>query len=441
MSAAIIAKNEEQVVGRCLEAVSRFADEIVFVDTGSTDRTKDVASGFEKVRLYDSEKFDKDTHYSDFEFGVAKNEAIRKCSGDWIVWWDADDFVDEKNAARILELAQMPPDRLLSFTVAYGSLRFPHVRMLPGGKGVLFDETHACHEFLLTMGLATERVDVTLQHLPGRKEVPSVVRNLAILEKDYFARGRRDVRTVFYLANSYRESGRREDAVKMYDEYLTKSKWAEERFFARYYKAQMFDRMDRRPEARRELFMAMGEDVRFAEPLCMLGDMAMGDGDSGTAELWYRMALRTVFPAEAQLFVSKAMYDDYPKRRLQDIDRLRGDEQRNVEPVALEVKVEEKKPDRPVVRKKVRTYLLPKDREMAAFAMAALEACARENPDTGFEVLTEEDWQEEMVKASKRVGIGIEGAVPLSCPVDRKGKHAIEWFCRSAGYVGVKWNP
>lgn len=299
LSAAIIAKNEEQVLGRCLEAVSRFADEIVFVDTGSTDKTKEIAAKYPKVRLYDSERFDKNTHFSDFEFGVAKNEAIKKCSGDWVVWWDADDFIDEENSVKIRALAQTPPNRLLSFTVAYGALRFPHVRMLPNGKGVLFDETHACHEFLMPMGLVTERVDVTVQHLPGRKEVPSVVRNLAILEKDYFARNRKDARTLFYLANAYREAGHREEAVKMYDEYLTKSTWPEERFFARYYKAQMLDRLDKRMEARRELFRAMGEDMRFAEPYCMLGDLAMGDGDSGIAELWYRMAAKTPFPAEA----------------------------------------------------------------------------------------------------------------------------------------------
>jgi tetratricopeptide (TPR) repeat protein len=54
-------------------------------NTGSTDATKEIARKYTS-KVFDSEKFNKDTNIADFEFGVAKNEAIRKCTCDWIMW-------------------------------------------------------------------------------------------------------------------------------------------------------------------------------------------------------------------------------------------------------------------------------------------------------------------------------------------------------------------
>ena len=105
ISASIIVKNEESVMQRCLECVSLWADEIIVVDTGSTDRTKEIASAYPKVKLFDSEHFGKETQYKDFQFNIAKNEAITKCTGDWIIWWDADDYIDADGAALIRKLA------------------------------------------------------------------------------------------------------------------------------------------------------------------------------------------------------------------------------------------------------------------------------------------------------------------------------------------------
>ena len=325
ISIAMIVKNEEGVIERCLQCISKFADEIVMIDTGSTDKTKSIAAAFPKVKVYDSEHFTKDTHYSDFRFGVARNESIRKCTGDWVIWWDADDQIDEKGAARIRELAETSRDRLYVFLIEHGGLYFEHCRMFPNGCGIFFDEEHGCHEYIsITGGLPMVPVrDVVIRHAPAKKSGPSD-RNLAILEKDHFKRGMNDSRTLFYLANTYREHGRHVEAAQFYDKYLAVSQWMEERFFARYYKSVSLTALGKLEEARQECFRAMAEDLRFAEPYCQIGEIHLMRDELDQAEAWFRLAMCIPFPA-AKLFANQNCYERWPKYRLGEIEKKRKD--------------------------------------------------------------------------------------------------------------------
>jgi glycosyltransferase involved in cell wall biosynthesis len=84
LSVAIITKNEEANIRRTLESV-RWADELIVVDSGSTDRTCDIARELgAKVFIEDWKGF-----------AAQKNSAIEKCTGDWILSLDADEEVDE----------------------------------------------------------------------------------------------------------------------------------------------------------------------------------------------------------------------------------------------------------------------------------------------------------------------------------------------------------
>ena len=57
VSLCMIVKNEEKVLGRCLDSAKEIADEIIIVDTGSTDRTKEIAAEYtEKIYDFRSEK-------------------------------------------------------------------------------------------------------------------------------------------------------------------------------------------------------------------------------------------------------------------------------------------------------------------------------------------------------------------------------------------------
>ncbi|HEX3662754.1 MAG TPA: glycosyltransferase family 2 protein [Acidobacteriaceae bacterium] len=98
LSVAIITKNEEANLARTLESV-RWADEVVIVDCGSTDRTAEIARSF-GARFFVEEWRG---------FGAQKNSALAKCSGDWVLALDADEEVSQQLAQEIRDLLSRSP--------------------------------------------------------------------------------------------------------------------------------------------------------------------------------------------------------------------------------------------------------------------------------------------------------------------------------------------
>ena len=99
LSVALITKNEEANLARTLESV-RWANEIVIVDCGSTDRTEEIARQF-GARFFAEEWKG---------FGAQKNLAIAKCTGDWVLALDADEEVSADLAQEIQALLAGSPE-------------------------------------------------------------------------------------------------------------------------------------------------------------------------------------------------------------------------------------------------------------------------------------------------------------------------------------------
>lgn len=100
LSVAVITKNEEANLRRTLESV-RWAGEIVIVDSGSTDRTEEIAREFGAKFLTEGWR----------GFGAQKNFAIAQCTGEWVLAQDADEEVSPDLAREIQELLAGAPDR------------------------------------------------------------------------------------------------------------------------------------------------------------------------------------------------------------------------------------------------------------------------------------------------------------------------------------------
>src|SRR5258707_769868 len=92
VSLCIIAKNEEAHLPECIGPLRDLVQEILVVDTGSSDRTREVA-GELGARVVEFPWID--------DFSAARNESLRHATGDWIFWVDADDRVDATNRERL----------------------------------------------------------------------------------------------------------------------------------------------------------------------------------------------------------------------------------------------------------------------------------------------------------------------------------------------------
>jgi len=97
ISLSMIVRNEERFIGQCLGSVKDFVDEMIVVDTGSTDRTAEIAQQFGATVL---------DHTWNGDFSEARNYSISKASGDWILILDADERLAERDAQRLRELAR-----------------------------------------------------------------------------------------------------------------------------------------------------------------------------------------------------------------------------------------------------------------------------------------------------------------------------------------------
>ena len=91
----MIAKNEESLVGRCLDSVKAVADEMIVVDTGSTDRTAAIAREFGATVV----PFD----FTVVDFARARNLAIERARGNWILMLDADETLEAAGASMVSE--------------------------------------------------------------------------------------------------------------------------------------------------------------------------------------------------------------------------------------------------------------------------------------------------------------------------------------------------
>lgn len=100
LSVCVIAKNEEENIPRCLGSVRDIADEIVLVDTGSTDRTVELAQQY-GAQVY---------HVAwQHDFAAAKNAAIAHATGDWILFLDADEALAPGYGPRLRALISQHP--------------------------------------------------------------------------------------------------------------------------------------------------------------------------------------------------------------------------------------------------------------------------------------------------------------------------------------------
>lgn len=100
LSVNVVTLNEETNIGRCLESVTGIAAEIVVIDSGSTDRTRQIAESYGACFIH-----------NDWPgMGAQKNVALEHCTQPWVLCLDADEALDETLRARIIDVFEDTPE-------------------------------------------------------------------------------------------------------------------------------------------------------------------------------------------------------------------------------------------------------------------------------------------------------------------------------------------
>jgi len=138
VSLCMIVRDEERVLGECLRSVQGVFSQVVVVDTGSKDRTKEIAleHGAELHEMVWPESFSE-----------ARNESLRHARGRWVFWMDADDTLPRASAEAILHAALTAPEEVAGFVVPVqfvedgpgGGTRVDHVKLFRNLPGLRFE--------------------------------------------------------------------------------------------------------------------------------------------------------------------------------------------------------------------------------------------------------------------------------------------------------------
>lgn len=311
VSLCIIAKNEENALPACLHAVRGIPDEIIIVDTGSTDRTKEIAARFTD-HIYDF-------HWVD-NFAAARNFAFSKATQQYILWLDADDTLTEKDRQLFLELIETLDPLVDRVTMNYhlgfdqqGNVTYSLRRNRLVRRDCQFVWIGAVHEYLAASG-SVYHSEIAITH---RKDKAHTDRNLQIYRSQLAQGETFSTRDQYYYANECREHGYYEEAINYYESFLESlDGWVEDKIAAALHLATCYGHLGKRDEQLKSLLRSFEYDVPRADCCCRIGAIFLHEQEYDHAIYWYESATQCTQPKEGMGFTDHSAWTWLPHVQL-----------------------------------------------------------------------------------------------------------------------------
>lgn len=316
LSLCMIVRDEEPVLARCLDSVQGIADEIVLVDTGSRDRTKEIAACYTD-RIYDFPWRN--------DFSAARNYSLSLARMAYCFWLDADDVIPEKSrqALRVLK-ETLPPETdlvMLKYDMGFGpdgvpGCSFFRERIWRSQAGYRF--VGRVHEAVPLTG-NIRREEISIEH---RKETAGYSRRNLEIYGAMRAEGQPfGPRDQFYYARELYYHRQYPEAVEQFLEFLDRPDgWRENQIEACRILSLCYHALGRGEEEGEALLKTLAYDLPRGEVCCDLGQYFYDRGQYAQAAWWYRQALLADPRAEEGGFVNPACYGKIPAEGL---DRCR----------------------------------------------------------------------------------------------------------------------
>ncbi|VBB07723.1 nucleotide-diphospho-sugar transferases [Lucifera butyrica] len=311
VSLCMIVKNEEQNIARCLSSVYPLMSEIIIVDTGSTDKTKEIVSQFTN-KIYDFKWID--------DFSAARNYAFSLANGDYTFWLDADDVLipeDYNKFHQILMALNSDVDAVsMLYNLAFDergnvTCQLRRNRLVKTTKR--FRWVGAVHEYLEVYGNVLNS-DIAIYHKPHTHDA---YRNLCIYEKRLLNGDTFTPRDLYYFANELSDHKLYNRAIEYYEKFLaTKQGWVEDNIAACGKLCDCFYAIKDSNNQLKYIFKSFEYDVPRAEFCCRLGYYFLEQNVINQAIFWYRLAIQVGKPPNPWAVTNCACYTWLPHIQL-----------------------------------------------------------------------------------------------------------------------------
>jgi glycosyltransferase involved in cell wall biosynthesis len=314
ISLCMIVKNEEDTLERCLQSVSDIVDEIVIVDTGSTDETKEVASKW-TPNIFDFEWIN--------DFAAARNFSFAKATMDYILWLDADDILLPEASQELSNLKQLMSPMVDAVSMKYHcdfddygnvALNVRRNRLVKRAKKYQWEGV--VHEDLLIEGGNLYDSDIVITHRKNHN-ASDPDRNLMIYEhllstgKDF------TLRDTLHYAMELHQHRLYQKATDLYLKFMDMENVTnKDRIYTCSKLADCYYHLGNREKERAFIFKSFEYDTPRPEFCCRLGYYFLEKKQFSQAAFWYKLATDLPMPDNRWIIQSHASHTWLPHMQL-----------------------------------------------------------------------------------------------------------------------------
>ena len=309
----MIVKNGAEHLAQTLESAKPICDELIVVDTGSTDDTVAIAESF-GAKVHHFEWID--------DFSAARNESFAKATGDWIMWLDCGDTISASSIQSFLQLkSQLDSLEQVDFVWAninreitaegmvvyrFNTPRFIRRSAFHGWVGAVHEYVDGSNDRAMIWEGGSVDDPLAMHNTPTD-------RNINILKR-LIDNGDTSTRTAFYYANELRDHKRWVDAIAAYERFLAMEYFSWEYYDSLLSMAICYRNLDQPESSASAYYRAVHFDATRAEAFVGLGDLGYERQNWKQAIPFYKAVIGMTRPVEG--FTLETCYSWLPWDRL-----------------------------------------------------------------------------------------------------------------------------
>lgn len=318
LTLAMIVRNEEGVLARCLDSIQELCDEIIICDTGSTDKTIEIAQKYSQAKVVHFKWVD--------DFGGARNHSFKHATQDLILWLDADDVIKPADFEKIKRFKQQNLDQMKDCYICPYQYSHDHLdnvsislkreRIFKRSANPIW--MYRIHECIPLAHFKTidNHCDIEIHHYKtALQTVRAEGRNVKILKECVEDPAQTCARYEFYYGKELVDVNN-DEAEKYLKKYLNHWEYYEDAFFATFQLAKIEFSRKNFDLAANYCFDSLKLDQRRGDVFCFLGLIYVNKVRWDLAAFWYRVALEMPKPEDSLGFFDMSQHTYIPHFQL-----------------------------------------------------------------------------------------------------------------------------